>query len=228
LLGTALALYARRIRPYALLAAAACVIQYIAATFVPHTLGSAQALAIVVDAYLIAAVSIGVARDLAGIGEGWRTILTAASERWGAVAIAGVLYLLVVLSLERGVFGSTEDTGYGLFIPPIIAFWGAVWLAQVVAAIEPVQSRLRLPLISIGRALSVSLRVANLGRLLFFSALLTLPVILQSGMFGALTARNVRDASFWANIPLDALLTGPLQAISTLFYLDFARRAQRK
>jgi hypothetical protein len=194
---------------------------------IPHTLGTTQALGIVVDAFLIGAVSIGVARDLEGLDEGWRTIFVAASERWGVVAIAGAIYWLTVFSLMHGVFGTNEETGYGFFIPPIIAFWGAVSLAQVVAAIEPVKSRLQLPVISIGKALSVSLRIVNLGRLLFFSALLTLPVILQSGLFGALT-RNVHDAAFWATVPLDALLTGPLQAISTIFYLDFARRAGRK
>jgi len=177
---------------------------------------------------LIATVSIGVARDLAAGDDGSRAILLAASERWGAVAIAGLFYFLAVYALFHGVYGTLDETGYGLFIPPIIAFWGAVSLAQVVAAIEPVKSRLMLPLISIGKALSVALRVANLGRLLFLSALLTLPVILQSGLYGALTARHVRDALFWADVPLDALLTGPLQAISTLFYLDFARRAERK
>jgi hypothetical protein len=211
-----------------LLAATAIAVQFAAATWLPHTVGSAQALAIVVDAFLIAAVSIGVARDVAGGDDRSRAILTAASERWGAVAIVGLVYFLVVYVLFRGVYGSLDETGYGFFIPPIIAFWGAVSLAQVVAAIEPVKSRLLLPLIALGKALSVALRVANLGRLLFLSALLTLPVILQSGLYGALTARHVRDALFWADVPLDALLTGPLQAISTLFYLDFARRVTRK
>ena len=224
----AFVLYARRLRLYLLLAAAAFVIQFIAETALPHTEGTAQALALVVDAFLLGAVAIGVAGDAAGSESASRAVIARASERWGAVAIASLLYVLMVLALFRSVFGSPEETGYGLFIPLIIPIWGAVSLAQVVAAIEPVKSRLALPMISIGKALSVSLRVVNLGRLFFLSALLTLPVILQSGLYGALAAHHVSDAQFWADVPLDALLTGPLQALSTLFYLDFVRRAERK
>ena len=193
----------------------------------PHTEGTAQALALVVDAFLIGAVSIGIARDAAGTETTAGDVLSAASERWGAVAVASLMYVLVVLALFRAVFGSLEETGYGFFIMPVIGMWGAVSLAQVVAAIEPVKSRLMLPIISIGKALSVALRLRNLGRLLFLSALLTLPLVAQGLLASALGSRHVGDAQFWADVPLDAILTGPLQAISTLFYLDFVRRAER-
>lgn len=223
----ALALYARRLPLYALLAAAAFVIQLIAGTVLPHTTGTGQALELVVDAFLIGVVSIGIARDAAGTETSTSALLGGASERWGAVAIASLLYALVVFALVRNVFGSLEDTGYGIFVVPIIAIWGAVSLSQVVAAIEPVKSRLMLPVISIGKALSVAFRFVNLGRLLFLSALLTLPLILQGLLGSALTARHLGNAEFWADVPIDALLVGPLQAIATLFYLDFVRRADR-
>ncbi len=223
----ALVLYARRFRLYALLAAAAFGVQVVAQTALPHTEGTAQALALVVDAFLIGAVSIGVSRDVAGTETGSREILGAAVDRWGAVAVASLLYVLVVLALFRAVFGSLEETGYGFFIMPVIGMWGAVSLSQVVAAIEPVKSRLMLPVISIGKALSVSLRFTNLGRLLFLSALLTMPLIAQGLLASALAARHVGNAQFWSDVPLDAMLTGPLQAIATLFYLDFVRRAER-
>jgi hypothetical protein len=38
---------------------------------------------------------------------------------------------------------------------------------------------------------------------------------------------KLHDALFWANVPLDAIALGPLQALSTVFYLDFLRRTQR-
>jgi hypothetical protein len=227
LFGTALGLYARRIGLYSILTVAAFALQFVA-ILIPHTNGTGQALAVIVDAFLIAAVTIGTAGDLAGTAGGWPAIVSAASERWGVVAIAGFIYFLVVYALVRGVYGSLEETGYGLFIPPIITLWGAVSLAQVVAAIEPAASRLMLPLTALGKALSVSLRAANLGRLILLSVTLTVPALVQSTLFGILSDRHVREASFWAYVPLDALFTGPLQAISTIFYLDFLRRVARR
>jgi hypothetical protein len=228
LFGSALGLYARRIALYAALAGIALAVQFVAGVVLPHTEGSGQALAVIVDAYLVAAVTIGVAGDVERNDAGWRAVLAAASERWGVVAIAGFVYFVAVYVLVRGVYGTPEETAYGLLIPPIITFWGAVSLAQVVAAIEPAKSRLMLPLISLGKALSVALRRANLGRLILLSVILTIPTLLQSTLYGALSERHVRDAFFWANVPFDAILGGPLQAISTLFYLDFVRRAARR
>ena len=47
-------------------------------------------------------------------------------------------------------------------------------------------------------------------------------------MLGAyLQPHNVANLDFWSGIPLDMLTLGPLQAIATVFYVDFLRRAKR-
>jgi len=42
-----------------------------------------------------------------------------------------------------------------------------------------------------------------------------------------LQAHAVPNAWFWASVPLDMLTLGPLQALATVFYIDFLRRAKR-
>jgi hypothetical protein len=225
LCGTAAALYVRRFGLYGLLALAAFALQYAVDVALPHTLGVVQALEVIVDAFVVAAVAIGVDRDLRGERPDTKTVLAAASLRWGVVAIAGFIYFLAVYALVRNVFGSPEETGYGFFIPLIVTLWGAIYLAQVVAAIEPAASRLQLPLLAVGKALAVSLRGRNLFRLATFSALLVIPTVLQAVLAGELEHRTAQ-AAFWSEVPLDAITIGPLQALATIFYLDFVRRAR--
>lgn len=228
LFGLAAGLYVRRAALYVALASVVLIVQFVADVLLPHTLGTAQAIGIVADAFVIGAVAIGVARDLAGEPPAWRAVLGATSERWGVVAVAGFVYFLVQEALLPGVFGTPDQTGYLFFVAPIITFWGAVALSQVAAAIEPASSRLQLPLIALGKALSVSLRAVNLIRLVFFSAILVLPTLAEAMLGAAFTERHLVQAAFWANVPLDALTVGPLQgALATVFYVDFARRARR-
>jgi hypothetical protein len=125
------------------------------------------------------------------------------------------------------VFLPASDTGYGILLLPFIVLWGAVSLGTVVAAIEPTKSRLRLPLIALGKALSVSAQFVNLGRLMVLSVLLSLPLFAEILLGAYLKSRNIGDLDFWSGVPIDMLTLGPLQAIATLFYIDFLRRAKR-
>jgi hypothetical protein len=102
-----------------------------------------------------------------------------------------------------------------------------VWIATVPASIDPVASRLRLPLLALGKGMAVSTRVMNLGRLMLFSILLTLPVVGEIALGSVLRMHNVALIGFWADIPIDMLTLGPLQAIATVLYIDFLRRAGR-
>jgi hypothetical protein len=227
LFGVAGSLYARRAALYASLAAIALGVQYVVGVLLPHTDGLVTGLGIIIDAFFVAAVSIGVAFDLAGQPADWSTVLLAANERWGVVSIVSVLFFIVFLVLEPYVFGSPDDTLYGFLVLPVVLFWGALSLGSVVASIEPVKTQLTLPFLALGKAMSVSLRWANVGRLAVLSVLVMLPTVANIGLAAFLTGRHVPDVMFWSSVPLDALTIGPLQALSTIFYVDFLRRARR-
>jgi hypothetical protein len=227
LFGAAYTLYARRFGLYALLAVAALAVEYGVDVLLLQDTGLAIGLDIVIGSFLAATVSIGVAFDLTRKDADWSTIVNAASLRWGVVAIVCLVGYMVFLLFEPYVLLPPEETGYGLLLLPFIVLWGAIWIAQVAAAIEPAKSRLTLPLRALGKGLAVSGRFANVGRLLLLSVVMSLPLFAENVLFGNLQARGIAEAGFWASIPIDALSTGPLQALATVFYIDFLRRAKR-
>jgi hypothetical protein len=227
LFGAALGLYARRFPFYALLTLLAIGVQYIVDAQVMLDSGLLIGLDVVVGAFLAASVSIGVAFDVAGKEADWSRIMTAASLRWGVVTLISLIALFLQWLFIPYVFLPARDTGYGILLLPFIVLWGAVSLGTVVAAIEPTKSRLRLPLIALGKALSVSAQFVNLGRLMVLSVLLSLPLFAEILLGAYLKSRNIGDLDFWSGVPIDMLTLGPLQAIATLFYIDFLRRAKR-
>ncbi len=227
LFGLAAVLYARRAPLYLILAAIAFIVQYVVDELLPqHSLGLSVGLAIILDAFFFAAVAIGVAFDLAEKDADWSTVLLAANERWGVVSIVGVIYQCVFYVLAGNVFGSPDDTLYGFLILPIVVFWGAVWLGQVVASIEPVKTQLTLPFLAIGKGMAVGLRFANLGRLVWLSLVIALPIVATMLLGALLVQHHVHDAEFWSEVPIDALVAGPIAALSTVFYVDFLRRGR--
>jgi hypothetical protein len=220
------ALYARRFALYLSLAAVVLLVQYVVGVLLPHSDGLVVGLSIVVDAFLFAAVSIGVAFDLAEKEVDWSTILLAANERWGVVSIVYLAYWVVFELLAPSVFGPPDDVASLFLILPIVVFWGAIQLGQVVASIEPVKTQLSLPFLAIGKGLAVSLRWINVGRLVLLSLIIVLPTVGIDLLATVLTEHHVHDAAFWGNVPLDALTVGPVAALSTVFYVDFLRRAR--
>lgn len=227
LFGTAIGLYARRFPYYGLLTLIAIGVQYVVDTQVMLDSGLLVGLDVVVGSFLAASVSIGVAFDLAGKEADWSRIMTAASLRWGVVTLISLIALLVQWLFIPYVLLPADDTVYGLLLLPFIVLWGAITLATVVAAIEPTQSRLRLPLVALGKALAVSVQFVNLGRLMVLSVLLSLPLFAELLLAAYLKSRNVGDLDFWSDVPIDMITLGPLQAIATIFYVDFLRRAKR-
>lgn len=224
---TAFNLYVRRFVLYGSLAFFAFAVQLVLDLAVIQDTGFWIGLEIVLDAFVLAIVSIGVAFDIARKPADWSTIFNAASLRWGVVAIVGGINWLLYELLWPSMLLPPDQTGYGLLLIPFVVLMGALAMAQVVAAIEPVKSRLTLPFVALAKGLMISLQFVNLGRLMLFSALLTLPLFLQTLLGISLTEHHVADADFWAGVPLDALLLGPLQALATVFYIDFLRRARR-
>jgi hypothetical protein len=227
LFGTALGCYARRLPFYAVLALLAIGVQYVVDVEVLLDFGLMVGLEIVLLAFVAACVSIGVAFDLAGKEADWSRIMTAASLRWAAVTLMLVIGWLVGELYVPYIGLPPEQTGFGLLLLPFIMISGVVTLASVVAAIEPVQSRVRLPIIALGKALTVSAQFVNLGRLLVLSVLLTLPLLAEMWLNLSLQPHHIANLDFWSNIPLDMITLGPLQAIATVFYVDFLRRAKR-
>jgi len=227
LFGTALGFYARRLPFYAVLALLAIGVQYVVDVEVLQDFGLMLGLDFVLQAFLAACVSIGVAFDLAGKEADWSRIMIAASLRWAVVTLMLVIGWLVQVLYAPYIGLPPDQTGYGLLFLPFIMISGVVTLASVVGAIEPTQSRLRLPLVALGKALSVSAQFVNLGRLLVLSVLITLPLLAETWLNGYLQPHHIANLDFWSNIPLDAITLGPLQAIATVFYVDFLRRAKR-
>ena len=82
-----------------------------------------------------------------------------------------------------------------------------------------------LVLASIGRSIALALARQNFGRLVVLAIVAVLPTLLETVLSDQLELRRVAAWQFIANIPIDALVTGPLQAIFTVFYLDFVRRS---
>jgi hypothetical protein len=228
LFGMAFGLYARRLKLYASLALIALGVQFIVDTqLTPDDFGMLIGLDIVVGSFVAAAVSIGVAFDLAGKEADWSRIISAASLRWGVVGLINLVAFFISQLFIPNMLLPPEQTGYGLLLLPFMILWGAVWISTVPAAIDPVTSRLRLPLLALGKGMAVSTRVMNLGRLMLFSILLTLPVVGEIVLGAVLRMHNVALIGFWADIPIDMLTLGPLQAIATVLYVDFLRRAGR-
>ena len=200
LFGAALGLYARRFPFYALLTLLAIGVQYIVDAQVMLDSGLLIGLDVVVGAFLAASVSIGVAFDVAGKEADWSRIMTAASLRWGVVTLISLIALFLQWLFIPYVFLPASDTGYGILL---------------------------LPFIALGKALSVSAQFVNLGRLMVLSVLLSLPLFAEILLGAYLKSRNIGDLDFWSGVPIDMLTLGPLQAIATLFYIDFLRRAKR-
>jgi hypothetical protein len=227
LFGTAFTLYIRRFGLYATLAIAAFAVQLFVDLAVMQDTGLALGLNIVVGSFVAAAVSIGVAFDIARKDADWSTIFNAAALRWGVVVVVGLAGVLVQDLFLANVFLPPDQTGYGLLLVPLIVLWGAVMMASVVAAIDPAKSRLTLPGVALAKGIVVSLQFANLGRLMLFSLIAALPLVAEVLLRQFLVTRGVPEVDFWAGIPIDAVSVGPLQALATVFYIDFLRRTKR-
>jgi hypothetical protein len=110
-------------------------------------------------------------------------------------------------------------------ILPIVVFWGSVAYASVIAAIDEKTAPGLLIIASLGRSVSLALARQNFGRLTALAIVAVLPTLVEAVLSDQLELRKVAGWQFIANIPIDALVTGPLQAVFTIFYLDFVRRS---
>jgi hypothetical protein len=181
---------------------------------------------VIVDSLLAALVTIGIVTDMRlGDRVSDRDIASAALARWGIVAVVTTLVDIAIFCTSDAVFGPPDATGFGFLILPIIVFWGSLDLASVIAAIDEKTPQRLLIFASIGRSFALGLARQNFGRLIGLALVAVLPTLVETVLGDQLAIRRVAGSQFIANIPIDALVTGPLQAIFTVFYLDFVRRA---
>jgi hypothetical protein len=217
--------YARRFRLFFGTAVAGLIVEALVAYLRPGDQGFFVAGMIVVDSLLAALITLGVFSDLR---DGERltdgAVAQRALGRWGIVAGVTTLVEIVTFFTSGSVFGPPEDTAYGFLILPIIVFWGSVSFASVIAAIDEKTSPGMLVFASIGRSIALALSRQNFGRLAALSVVAVVPSLIESVLSDQLQLHKVAAWQFVANIPIDALVTGPLQAVFTVFYLDFVRR----
>jgi hypothetical protein len=186
-----------------------------------------QLVSVFFDAFVVAAVALGVGSYVANERPASKTLLRGALYRWPAVAGALVLVNIVTdYTLPAGGIGQLDDPAYLVLAPVTWLLWGALGLAGPIAALSP-----DLPAIAaftaFGRALVLSLRLANIVRLVVVAFATVVPLMLESMLIDALTHRSFPHVEFWAQCPIDCVIVGPLAALQTAFALDFARRIGR-
>jgi len=226
LVHTAVLAYRRRFRLFFGTAVGGLVFEAGIAYLRPGDIGSFYAGSIIVDSLLAALVTIGVFTDIRD-GERLtdRAVATGAFERWGIVAAVTTLVDIVTFWTSGAVFGPPEATAYGFLILPLVVLWGSLAFASVIAAIDEKTAPGLLILSSIGRSVTLAFARQNLGRLTVLAIAAVLPALIETVLSDQLELRKVAAWQFIANIPIDALVSGPLQAVFTVFYLDFVRRS---
>ena len=182
---------------------------------------------VVVDAYIIAAVALAVGMRVGGAQASSETLADAAVARWPRVVAVTVLANIYILSTSPygGFIGLPEPRAVSLVAVPVTwLLWTMLGLTGPLAALSAERGPLAI-VTGFGRAFTVSLKRANLGRLCLLAAVTLIPMMLQAILQNELELHHVARALFWANAPIDALVVGPLAALQTAFALDFARRS---
>ncbi|GAC1413668.1 MAG: hypothetical protein NVSMB64_23900 [Candidatus Velthaea sp.] len=232
LFDTAFALYGRRFALYATVTLAGFIIQAAAAALFaaafPHVLAYAVAvLNVIVDAFIAGVVTIGVLTDAARADDvSGNDIVTAASGRLLPLIVVNFLVALTQLVVAPVYAVPADLTLCALMLPIVAVIYGTLGFATVIAAGDTATSKSMLFVRSIGQSFRLALAGQNLGRTALLG-LCVLPVsLLQVVVLDQMQVRHMRGFDFLANVPIDALVVGPLQAVFTVFYLDFVRRIE--
>jgi hypothetical protein len=181
-----------------------------------------------VDAFLSGAVTIGIAARLTDEELSRTSLLRIVARRWWTIFAVDLVAWLIHAYTFSSIFGGPDDTGYGLFSLATVIIWGSLLYADVIASLDGQTPPAAVPGFSLLRSIGIALRLPNLLRTVLLSAM-TLPATMLPLLLGdVLKAHGVPLYDFWANTPLDALLTGPYQALFTVFYLDVRARDERR
>jgi hypothetical protein len=177
------------------------------------------------DAFVVATVALGTGTRVAGESLAAGALAAGALRRWMPVlGTMTVVQFVFQLTASSSGLGAIDDWSDVLFAPVVWLLWGALSLAAPLAALAAERAP-RAMALALFRSLSLGLRVANLPRLCVVAFAGVVPLLLEEVVGDLLFQRHVPHAIFWANMPVDALVAGPLAALQTVFALDFARRA---
>jgi hypothetical protein len=226
----ALQAYGKRIGAYTALALASIVVQGLVVVAWPKNLGANLAASTCADALIAAFATIGVIADLGTKGQSTRTIFSHAVQRWWILAAIGVVQLSLQILFFSEIAGTPKNAldvfSTALTGVMITLIYCALIVGTVVAAIDTTTRSLFIVPASIGRGLAVALAWPNISRLMILAALVVAPIIITGALDDQFKHLHIakEQADFWAGVPIDALTTGPLQALFSVFYLDFVRR----
>jgi hypothetical protein len=225
--------YGKRIGAYTALAVVCLAVEGLVELAWPGNLGAMFGTSLCADALIAAFVTIGVITDLGTQAQATRTIFAHAVQRWWVLAAIGFVQLLLELlfsAIEGGTSpGAALDVLSTILTGVIITLIScALNMGTVVGAIDATTRSLLIVPASIGRGLAVSLAWPNLSRLMMLAALFVLPMIVAGALDTEFAHLHVAHAMFWADAPIDAFTTGPLQALFSVFYLDFVRRLMKR
>lgn len=181
----------------------------------------------VVDGFVTAFVTIDVAARIRDEPLGLRGALHASLKRWLVVAFVIAATDVIQSAFWPWIFGTPEETVYGIGILPALVVFGILGIATVVAALETRPWYL-LPGYAFVRSIIFSGVWPNLGRLVLAGAMLAVPMMLQWLLEHWLPSRGIHGAQnlFWAYTPVDALTLAPFQAFFTYLYFDFVVREE--
>lgn len=227
LFATAWRAYTRRMPLYVAIALAAIATEAILTFAFPKSAGMLTASAIVCESFIAAFVTIGVVADLniAATRPGARAIASAALARWWIVAGANAIVSFAGNVIISGTIdGDSSGLGYFLILP-VAVIVGSLNFATVIAAVDVKTRPELLVFSSIGRSMMLSFARANFGRMVVLSLIAIMPTLIETVVRDVLQTRHIGASDFLGFAPLDVFVTGPLQAVFTLFYLDFVRRA---
>jgi hypothetical protein len=142
----------------------------------------------------------------------WARVL----ERLWAVIVIDFLVTLLQIQL----YGFSTDI-VGVLAGAAIGLFSALFmLADASAVIDDEHDWLLLIPRSFGRSFSLSWRPVIFRRVLILYVLLMLINALSYAVQSALVAHHVAFADFWATVPVAAVVTPPLAALTALVYMD--------
>ena len=186
-----------------------------------------QFAALCADAYVIAAVALGVGMRVAGEQPPSGKIASTALTRWLSVLATLMIVQLVVLYTAplSGLGPLPKPPALAFFTAPLVwLIWGILSLALPIAALADERPAFAI-FAGLTRAISFSMHAQNLPRLAIVAFVSIVPNLLQVIVEDVLVKQHVPRPFYWADIPLDALTVGPIAALQTAFAIDFARRA---
>ena len=225
-----LAAWARRWPLYIAIAIASIAIEYGAAVLARYDSMTVSVVLSCVDGFATAFVSLDVAARFSDETRSARDTVRGALVRWPLVSIVLLAILFIEAPAYLWLFGTPEQTLYGLLILPALAVVGTLGMTSVVASIDTSRPQIALLFYAFYRSIVRASAWPNLGRVTIAGAMIAVPLMLQQLLQQWLTSRGFAagPAFFWANVPLDALCVAPFQAFFTYLYLDFTVREQRR